>query len=197
MIYAYVRVSTEKQTVENQRHEILQFAVAKSLTINKWFEETISASKKIEERAFNTVLKKLKSDDILIVSEISRMGRNLMQIMSILHLCMQRKAMVFSVKEGYELGDNINSKVLAFAFGLSAEIERNLISLRTKEALARLKAEGKKLGRPIGSRKKNPILLCHSELIRTKVSEGAKQIEIARELKVHRHTVKKWITEYI
>lgn len=197
MIYAYIRVSTEKQTIENQRYEILQFAGAKNLTINKWFEETISASKKIEERAFGIVLRKLRADDILIVSEISRMGRNLMQIMSILHLCMERKAIVYAVKEGYELGDNINSKVLAFAFGLSAEIERNLISQRTKEALARLKAEGKKLGRPCGSRKKNPKLLSHSEFIRIKVSEGAKQIEIANALKVHRHTVKKWIKEYI
>lgn len=197
MVYAYIRVSTEKQTIENQRYEIIQFAASRKISINKWFEETISSSKKMEERTFNTVLKKLKSDDILIISEISRMGRNLMQIMSILHLCMERKATVYAVKEGYELGDNINSKVLAFAFGLSAEIERNLISQRTKEALARLKAEGKKLGRPCGSRKKNPKLLLHSDFIRSKVSEGAKQIEIARELKVHRHTVKKWISEYI
>lgn len=197
MVYAYIRVSTEKQTIENQRYEIIQFAASRKISINKWFEETISSSKKMEERTFNTVLKKLKSDDILIISEISRMGRNLMQIMSILHLCMERKATVYAVKEGYELGDNINSKVLAFAFGLSAEIERNLISQRTKEALARLKAEGKKLGRPCGSRKKNPKLLLHSDFIRSKVSEGAKQIEIARELKVHRHTVKKWISEYL
>jgi len=196
MIYAYIRVSTEKQTIENQRYEIIQFAASKKFTINKWFEETISSSKKMEERTFNTVLKKLKSNDILIISEISRMGRNLMQIMSILHLCMERKATVYSVKEGYELGDNINSKVLAFAFGLSAEIERNLISQRTKEALARLKAEGKKLGRPCGSRKKNPKLLSHSEFIRSKIAEGAKQIDIANTLKVHRHTVKKWIKEY-
>lgn len=197
MTYAYIRVSTEKQTIENQRYEIAQFANSRKLVINKWFEETISASRKMEERTFGCVLNKLKTDDILIVSEISRMGRNLMQIMSILHLCMERKAKVYAIKEGYELGDNINSKVLAFAFGLSAEIERNLISQRTKEALSRLKSEGIKLGRPCGSRKKNPKLLTHSEFIRNKVAEGAKQVEIANALKVHRHTVKKWIAEYI
>ncbi|MEP6676403.1 MAG: master DNA invertase Mpi family serine-type recombinase [Ferruginibacter sp.] len=195
MVYAYVRVSTDKQTVENQRFEINNFSKKRSLKITKWIEETISSRKDLDERAFGTLLKKLKVDDILIISEISRMGRNLMQIMSILNLCMERQVKVFAIKEGYELGDNINSKVLAFAFGLSAEIERTLISQRIKEALARKKSEGMKLGRPIGSKKKNPILAIHKDYIEKRISEGAKQIEIARYLKVHRHTVKDWINK--
>lgn len=113
--------------------------------------------------------------------------------MSILNLCMERNVKVYAIKEGYELGDNINSKVLAFAFGLSAEIERTLISQRIKEALARKKSEGVKLGRPTGSKKRNPKLAKHRDFIKTRVAQGAKQIEIARDLKVHRHTVKNWI----
>ena len=90
---------------------------------------------KYNERKLGKLLKDLKTDDILIVSELSRLGRNLMEVMSILYDCMKRDIKVYAVKEGYELGNNISSKVLAFAFGLSAEIERNLISQRTKNSL--------------------------------------------------------------
>jgi DNA invertase Pin-like site-specific DNA recombinase len=193
MIYGYIRVSTDKQTTENQRFEIKNFAKRKGFKISRWTEETISSRKDLQERAFGELLNKLKSEDILIVSEISRMGRNLLQIMSILNLCMEKQVKVFAIKEGYELGDNINSKVLAFAFGLSAEIERSLISQRIKEALARKKAEGIKLGRPKGSKKKNPILLKHNDFIIERIKSGVKQIEIAKALKVHRHTVMNWI----
>ena len=196
MVYAYIRVSTDKQTVENQRFEIVKFARVRDLHISKWVEETISSRKELSARSFGQLLNKLTQDDILIVSEISRMGRNLMQIMSILNQCMERQIKVYAIKEGYELGDNINSKVLAFAFGLSAEIERTLISQRIKEALARKKSEGIKLGRPSGSKKKNPILAKHNEFIMEQVSLGVKQVEIAKKLKVHRHTVKNWIKQY-
>jgi DNA invertase Pin-like site-specific DNA recombinase len=193
MVYAYLRVSTDKQTVENQRFEISKFAQQRNLNISKWVEETISSRKDLSVRSFGKLLNKLKVEDILIVSEISRMGRNLMQIMSILNKCMEKQVRVYAIKEGYELGDNINSKVLAFAFGLSAEIERSLISQRIREALARKKSEGVKLGRPKGSRKSNPILAVHTTFIKEQIALGAKQIDIARKLKVHRHTVKKWI----
>jgi DNA invertase Pin-like site-specific DNA recombinase len=192
MVYAYIRVSTDKQTVENQRFEILNFAKLRNLSISKWVEETISSRKDLSIRSFGSLLNQLDTEDILIVSEISRMGRNLMQIMGILNQCMEKQVKVYAIKEGYELGDNINSKVLAFAFGLSAEIERTLISQRIKEALARKKSEGVKLGRPAGSKKRNPILAKHNDFIKEQISLGVKQVDIARKLKVHRHTVKQW-----
>lgn len=150
MIYGYIRVSTDKQTVENQRYEINQFCERSIVVVDKWLEETISGSKKLDERKLGKLLKKMKKGDILICSELSRLGRNLLMIMGILNECMNRDIQVWTIKDNYRLGSDINSKVLAFAFGLSAEIERNLISQRTKEALARKKAEGVILGRPKG-----------------------------------------------
>jgi DNA invertase Pin-like site-specific DNA recombinase len=151
MVYGYVRVSTEKQTVENQRFEIENFCEKEKLKLGAWVEETISGTKKVEDRQLGELLKTLTKGDVVICSELSRLGRNLLMIMSILNRCMEEGIKIYTIKDNYRLGDDISSKVLAFAFGLSAEIERNLISQRTKEALARVRAQGIKLGRPIGS----------------------------------------------
>lgn len=158
MIYGYLRVSTDKQTLENQKFEINNFCENENIKIEKWVTETISGTKDFEKRKLGKLLKKLRKDDILICSEISRLGRNLLQIMTILNICMKKEVQVWTIKDNYRLGKDIQSKVLAFAFSLSAEIERNLISQRTKEALARLKANGKKLGRVYGSKNKKHIL---------------------------------------
>ncbi|MEB2773672.1 master DNA invertase Mpi family serine-type recombinase [Algoriphagus sp. D3-2-R+10] len=195
MIYGYIRVSTDKQTTENQSFEILNFAKTKGLEIDEWMEETISSTKKMEVRKFGKLLKKMKKGDTLIVSELSRMGRNLMQIMKILHDCMETDIMVYTVKEKYELGNNINSKVLAFAFGLSAEIERNLISQRTKEALARRKAEGQILGRPKGSKSKSLKLTGKEEKIRRYLDKKVSYSAIARLMGVNRMTVASFVKD--
>lgn len=189
MIYGYIRVSTDRQTTENQRFEITNFANEREMIIGEWIEETISATKKLSDRKFGALLLKMTKEDILIVTELSRMGRNLMQIMSILHTCMEKETKVFTIKEHYELGNNINSKVLAFAFGLSAEIERNLISQRTKEALARKKAEGVILGRPKGSKSKIHKLTGKEDQIRALLDKQISKSAIARILGVHRLTV--------
>lgn len=189
MIYGYIRVSTDKQTVENQRFEIMNFANGTNIKIDKWIEETISGNMAVEKRELGALLKKLNKGDILISSEISRLGRNLMMIMSILNICMQKGIHVWTIKDNYRLGNDINSKVLAFAFGLSAEIERNLISQRTKEALARKKNEGAVLGRPKGSKSTRTKLSGKEERIKEMLQEGISKSAIARRMKVSRITL--------
>ena len=139
MIYGYIRVSSDKQTVENQRFEINNFCKRNNLSIDGWIEETISGTKAYNKRELGKLLKRVNKDDLIICAELSRLGRNLFMIMEILNICMTKECRVWTIKDNYRLGDDIQSKVLAFAFGLSAEIERNLISQRTKEALARRK----------------------------------------------------------
>lgn len=193
MNYGYIRVSTDRQTTKNQKFEIKNYAKERSIVIDEWIEETISATKKLEQRKFGHLLNKMKKGDMLIVSELSRMGRNLMQIMKILHDCMEKDIQVFTIKERYELGNNINSKVLAFAFGLSAEIERNLISQRTKEALARKKAEGVILGRPIGSKSTTLKLTGKEEEIKKLLKKKISYSGIGRILGAHRLTVSSFV----
>jgi DNA invertase Pin-like site-specific DNA recombinase len=193
MNYGYIRVSTDKQTTENQKFEIEKYCLDRIITIDEWIEETISATKKLEDRKFGLLLKKMQKGDELIVTELSRLGRNLMQIMSILHDCMEKDIKVFTIKERYVLGNNINSKVLAFAFGLSAEIERTLISQRTKEALARKKAEGVILGRPKGSKAKRLKLTGKEDQIQSLRTKRISVSAIGRLLGVHRLTVSSYL----
>ncbi len=195
MIYGYIRVSSDKQTVENQRFEITKFCQKQSLVIDDWIEETISGTKTYNKRQLGGLLKKVGQDDIIICSELSRLGRNLFMIMEILNICMTKGCRVWTIKDNYRLGDDIQSKVLAFAFGLSAEIERNLISQRTKEALARKRAEGVILGRPKGRKSSpNKYKLSGKEvLISELLKNGTSQRKIAKLCKVDRNTLSRFI----
>lgn len=193
MIYGYIRVSTDRQTVENQRYEINNFCERQEIVVNKWIEETISGAKNLEERKLGKLLKKMKKGDILICSELSRLGRNLLMIMGILNECMNRDIQVWTIKDNYRLGSDINSKVLAFAFGLSAEIERNLISQRTKEALARKRAEGVILGRPKGRRSTKTKLTGQEKKIQELLDKKVSYSAIGRILGVHRLTVSSFV----
>jgi len=192
VIHAYIRVSTALQDRENQRFEILNFADEKKVTVDQWTEETISSRKKIEDRLLAEVVKSLTKDDVLIITEISRLGRSIYEIMTLLHQLMERGVKVWTCKERFELGDNINSKILAFAFSLSAEIERKLISQRTKEALARKKAEGVILGRPKGSKGKSK-LDGKEELIEGLLSKRVSKASISKMLEVHPGTLDSFI----
>ena len=131
MTYGYIRVSTDKQDGANQKIGIEDLCKRKGLFIDEYIDdEGVSGTKEPEKRELGKLLGKLQKGDILIASELSRLGRNLFMIMRILEQCMNIGVKLYTVKDGYELGDNIQSKVQAFAFGLSAEIERNLISQR-------------------------------------------------------------------
>ena len=199
MIYGYIRVSTDKQTVENQRFEINRFCRQQNLKVDKWIEETISGSKTYDKRALGKLLKDIQKDDILICAELSRLGRNLFMIMEILNICMRKECKVWTIKDNYRLGDDIQSKVLAFAFGLSAEIERNLISQRTKEALARKRAEGVILGRPKGKKTDETKYKLYKKknLIIELLNAGVSQRKIAKICKVDRNTLHRFIATFL
>lgn len=185
MIYGYIRVSTDKQTLENQRYEIEKYCQARGLAVDRWVEEKVSGTKAYSQRSLGAVIKRMQPHDTLICTELSRLGRSLFMIMEILSRCLKNGCRVYTIKDNYQLGDNIESKVLAFAFGLSAEIERTLISQRTREALQRLKAEGRRLGRPKGAESKSTKLSGKEPLVEQlrahhSVSEICKILRISR-----------------
>ena len=158
MVFAYLRVSTAKQDPANQKREINNYAISKGIKVDKWVIETCSGKLKGKNRKLGKLLVSLKKNDVLIVTEISRLSRTLHEIMSIMGTCIDKEIIIYSTKDRYTFDNSINSKVLSFAFGLVAEIEHKLISQRTKEALALRKERGVKLGRKVGSSPKLNIL---------------------------------------
>ena len=192
MVYGYIRVSTDRQTVENQRFEIKRFCKDNNLQVDRWISETSSGTKEVDKRRLGKLLKGVREGDIIICSEISRLGRSLFMIMSVLNRCMEIGAKVWTVKDNYRLGDDITSKVLAFAFGISAEIERELISQRTKEALARKKSEGVKLGRPKDPGKR--LLDGREKQIKAMLSAGVSKVQIAKVYGIHVSTLHEFLT---
>lgn len=188
-VVAYLRVSTEKQFLENQKEEIVRFAEKNGLKIDKWYMETISGKVSTKERKLAGLLDRMKPGDCLIVTEISRLSRTLLEIMTILNSCIKKGVVLYSTKEGYVFQNDINSKVLGFAFGLMAEIERNLISMRTKEALARRRNEGKHLGRKKGDMPKMKILNEHKRQLVRDHERGKSCAALARQMGVSRTTM--------
>ena len=198
MIYGYCRVSTQRQHEENQHFAIERFCQEHAMCINVWVEEKISSNKKLKERRLGTLLNKLKAGDVLITTEISRLGRSLMEVMGILQTCLEKDCQVWTLKENFRLGADIQSKVLAFAFGLSAELSKSLLQARIKESLARLKANGKKLGRPIGAKSKSLKLAKQRKRLFDLLNKGTPKSQIARILNVDRCTLYSFLnrTEY-
>lgn len=146
--YAYIRVSTDKQDVENQKMEIYELANGKGLGPVEWVEETVSGTRSWKARALGGILEKIQKGDVLIVAELSRLGRSMLEIMEILSIATQKEIRVYASKGGWELDGSIQARIMAMVLAMAAEIERDLISKRTVAALAARKAAGVKLGRP-------------------------------------------------
>jgi DNA invertase Pin-like site-specific DNA recombinase len=188
MIVGYVRVSTGKQHPENQQDEITRYAKESGMFVDRWVTEIVSGRKIYSGRKLGRLISRMKRGDTLIVSEVSRLSRNLTDIMTIMGSCLKKGINIYTVKERYRFDDSINSKILCFAFGLVAEIERNLISLRTKEALALRKSEGVVLGRPVGSRTKQQILQDNEPEVLRMLEAGHTVRSICRRFKVSKDT---------
>jgi len=199
MIYGYLRVSTDQQTIENQRFEISTHAAKNEMEVGKWVEETISGTVNFSSRRLGKLLKQAEKGDTIICSELSRLGRSLLQIMTILNICMEKGILIVTCKEGYRLGDDIQSKVLAFAFGLVAELERNLISQRTKEALARKKAEGVKLGRKKGETNspEGYKLYSRKDYIERSLKKGLSFRKICKRCHCSRNTLMRFLDKFV
>lgn len=188
---AYIRVSTEMQNYAAQEFEIRNYCERHDIKVDKWISESVSGTLPIEKRKLGKTIKSMKRGDRLICTEISRLGRNMLMIMSILNVCSGKGIYIHSIKDHFDLSDNINSKIIAFAFALAAEIERNLISQRTKEALAIKRLEGIRLGRPPGISKKMLSVCKDKEKIRKMLEQNIPLNRIARRYKIHRNTLKR------
>ncbi len=191
---AYLRVSTTDQDLEKNKFEILQLANEKGLGQVLWVEETVSGRVSWRKREIATILEQLQSGDSLIVSELSRLGRSMLECMEILSIASQKEIKVYAVKGNWRLDNSIQSKIIAMAFSMAAEIERDLISSRTKEALAARKKAGMALGRPRGVGKSK--LDAYRPEIEALLTNGSKQAFIAKRYGTTEPNLSRWLKRH-
>jgi len=200
MIYGYLRVSTDDQDINSQRQGVESFATKNGWSIEKYIsDEGVSGGKDPSKRKLGGLLTGLQKGDIIIASEISRLGRDLYMVMDILHFCMEREVIIYTVKDNFTLGKDIQSKVLAFAFGLAAEIERQMIQQRTREGLKLRVKMGILLGRPITNSEDldwncliPEAVLKDKEKILSAIDFGAPFAKIAVKYGVHKNSLRRW-----
>ena len=148
---AYLRVSTQDQDLEKNKSELLMLAHNNKLGKVEFVDEVVSGKVSWKKRKIAEVIESLGKGDNIIISELSRLGRSMLEIMELLSVSIQKGINIYALKGNWQLNNSIQSKIVAMAYSLAAEIERDLISQRTKEALKFRKDNGVKLGRPIGS----------------------------------------------
>ena len=181
---AYIRVSSDKQTCSNQTYSIKEYVKNQNIEIDKWVEETISSQKNLEKRALGNLLNSLSSGDCIIITEVSRLARNLYELAGILQFAIQKDVKIISIKENYVFQNDLQSKIMAYTFELAAEIERDLISTRTRMSLEKLKMQNVKLGRPVGAKSKELKLSKNKKKIKELLENGISQAKIAKIMKV-------------
>ncbi len=191
---AYLRVSTTEQDIEKNKSAILHLANNKGLGQVEWVEELASGRISWRKREVAQVLEMLQAGDNLIVSELSRLGRSMLECMEILSIASQKQINIFAVKGNWQLDQSIQSKIIAMAFAMAAEIERDLISQRTKEALAAKKRAGMKLGRPKGSGSSK--LDKHRQEIEALLSTGSTQRYIASRYNTTESNLSRWMKKH-
>lgn len=195
MIIAYTRTYTSKQQVENQKNEINQFTQTKKIKIDKWYKEAKNSTK--NKNKIEDIILSMHAGDTLIVTDVTRLSRKMMEIMHLVLLCIEKKIRLYCLQEGYSFEDNVNSKTLAFTFGLVSEIESKLISTRTKEALDESRSKGVKLGRPHGSPKTDYLLSFKTQIEKELKEENATYVELAEYYKVSLSGFKRFVRENI
>lgn len=197
MIYGYLRVSSDEQDVNSQKQGVEQFAKDRNWNIDKYItDEGVSGGKDPDKRNLGPLLQLLNKDDVIICSEISRLGRDLYMVMDILHYCMEKGCIIYTVKDKFVLGDDIQSKVLAFAFGLSAEIERQMIRQRTKEGLRLRMKLGVLIGRPIGRLSENVKLDAVKDKVIEQYNWGVPLRRLAENFNVDRNTISRTLARW-
>lgn len=191
--YAYLRVSTNEQDVENQKFGITEYATKRGFENVEYVSDSVSGKVWWNERKLGDLISKTASGDVVIFSEISRIARSTLQVLEVLKECSNKGVSVHIVKSNMIVDNSIQSKALVLIYGLVAEMERDFISSRTKEALARRKNDGFKLGRPEGSASKILKLDQHREKVLTLLDSNVSITDIAKITGVSRATLYSWI----
>jgi len=191
---AYLRVSTADQDLQKNKFDILHLANEKGLGKVEWVEEQVSGRVSWKKRKIAQVIEALQTGDSLIVSELSRLGRSMLECMEILSIASQKQISIYAVKGNWQLDQSIQSKIVAMAFSMAAEIERDLISQRTKEALAAKKQAGMKLGRPRGVGKSK--LDSYRPEIEALLANGSTQKFIANRYHTTEANLSRWIAKH-
>ncbi len=197
MTYAYIRVSTDSQNTDNQKMEIQRFCKNHKIKIDRWIEDIMSGTKDPCQRKLGKIImEECREGDLIICTELSRLGRSLLMIMNTLNFFLEQKVQLWTIKDNFRLADDITSKVVSFAFGLAAEIERQLISQRTKVALQRAKREGVHVGRRKGQKSSHYKLSGSENYIREQLKQGYSKSFIARQCGVCWQTLNVFLKEH-